>query len=276
MSVRPIPAPSVLHSAYRSLRAAGRLVLAALWTLVLVALWAPRHAWTRRRPHHNRSWRGAIVTWWARGLTRLLRLRVTARGTPPERPFILVVNHLSYLDVIVLQTHLKAVFVSKAEVSRWPAVGWLARTFGTLFIDRRMKRDVLRVQALVEEALAEGDGVIVFPEGTTSPGERVLPFRAALLDAPARTGRSVAYAALSYATPPGEPPAHLAVCWWGGMDFVPHLWQLLRLPRLQATVVFGDDTVHAEDRRELARHLEARVAARFTPVVEPSADDGRG
>jgi lyso-ornithine lipid O-acyltransferase len=123
------------------------------------------------------------------------------------------------------------------------------------------------VNALIAQTLAAQSSVVLFPEGTSSLGARVLPFKAALLEAAAQAKQPVAYAALSYRTPVGQPPAHLVVCWWGEMTFLDHLYRLLQVPKFEALVVFGEQTLQATDRKTLAAQLWQAVSEQFIPVV---------
>ncbi len=137
----------------------------------------------------------------------------------------------------------------------------------TIFVDRNAPRDTIRVMARLEAALAAGDGVVLFAEATSSAGSDVLPFRPALLEWAARHEHPVYHASLSYRTPEGSAPAHLAVCWWGDMTFGSHLVSLAALPRIHATVVFGEEPIQESDRRRLAEQLHQAVRERFVPVV---------
>ncbi len=159
-------------------------------------------------------------------------------------------------------------FVAKREVRSWPVVGLLAASVGTIFIDRTLKRDAVRVLDALAGAIADGDGVVVFAEATSSPGEAVLPFRPALLEWAARTGHPVHHASLGYRTPAPSVPAHLSVCWWGDMTFGRHLVALCRLPGIEATLRFGEAPIAERNRKQLADRLHQAVSARFTPVVQ--------
>lgn len=111
--------------------------------------------------------------------------------------------------------------------------------------------------------------MVIFPEGTSSPGATVAAFRSPLLALPARRGMPVHAATLSYRTPEGEPPAHLAVCWWGEGELLPHLAGLFRLSRIDAALDRAAAPVVAADRKILAARLRAEVSERFRPAVDP-------
>ena len=196
-------------------------------------------------------------------------MRVEVSGEPPRAPFCLVSNHLSYVDIVLLGSRLGCVFVAKGEVSDWPVIGFLARAAGTIFVNRRSKRDALRVLEIIERRIGLGDGVVIFAEGTSSRGDTVLPLKPALLEWAARTGLPVGYASLSYRTPAGVPSADLAVCWWGDMTFGPHLLDLCRLPEFHATLTFGREPIRDRDRKQLAARLHRAVREQFIPVVTP-------
>jgi len=211
--------------------------------------------------------RGRVVRLWARATLRVLGARVEVRGTGPEAPFLLVANHLGYLDVLVLASQLDCVFVARDDVAAWPLVGRLCRAAGTLFVSRERKSDAPRAAARIESVLREGRGVVLFPEGTSSEGAAVLPFKSALLAAAYRAGVPVACAALTYATPRGEAPARVSICWWGDMKFVRHFIDLLRLPRFTARLSFGAERIFDADRKVLAERLWHSVSRQFEPVT---------
>jgi 1-acyl-sn-glycerol-3-phosphate acyltransferase len=193
-------------------------------------------------------------------------MRPEIRGIPPEAPFFLVTNHLGYMDVILLASCTPSVFVSKAEVAGWPVLGRFCRSVDTIFLDREFKRDLPRVVEEIDEVLRGERGIVVFPEGTSTRGETVLPFRPSLLEVPVRAGLSVSWAALSYRTPPGERPADRSVCWWGGAGFVGHFLGLLGLPWFAATVAFGEEPVVESDRKRLADRLRRSVRNRLRTI----------
>lgn len=204
---------------------------------------------------------------WARSMAWVLGMRLVVEGSAPRPPFLLAANHLSYLDIIALWTRAEGDFLAKSEIAGWPLFGWLTRSAGTLFVDRTRAADLPRVIALVQGVLARRRGVIFFPEGTSSEGAGVLPFRPSLFEAAIATGHPVHCASITYATPSGAPPAREAVCWWGDMDFLGHLYRLMMLPGFEARVVFEPEPARGQSRKELARHAQALVARHFVPVT---------
>lgn len=212
--------------------------------------------------------RNGIIGGWARLACGIMGLRIEARGEPPKPPFFLVSNHLSYIDVIVYATRLDCVFIAKSEVGEWPGIGRVARNVGTIFLERRNFQALPRVIGLIDQNLDDEGGVVLFAEGTSTRGEKVLPFSPALLEPAARSGYPVSYASISYRTPPGETPAELSVCWWGEMTLLPHLKELLKLSRFDAVIVFGSDAIQSNDRKVLAKSLWQAVSDQFIPVAE--------
>jgi 1-acyl-sn-glycerol-3-phosphate acyltransferase len=212
------------------------------------------------------AWTQGVFSAWARTVLRILGLRLRVRGTPPVPPFMLVSNHLSYIDVLVLAAIARPVFIARSDVSRWPLVGRLAASVATIFVDRGLKRDLPRVAAAIEDRLGRGLGVVLFAEGTSTDGADVLPFKPSLLAPASRTGRPTHYASLSYEASDDAPPARLSVCWWGDMEFWPHLLGLLRIRRIDACVTFGHEPIASTDRRILAEELWQAVRRQYRPL----------
>lgn len=210
--------------------------------------------------------RARLFRLWSRAVLRVLGVKVRVIGSPPRASAAIVANHLSYLDVPLLGSLVDATFVAKADVSGWPALGRLARALGTVFIDRTRKRDLLRVLPRLRSLLAVGGSVVFFPEATSSPGREVLRFRSPLFDAPVRAGRPVVVATLHYETGAGDPPASTAVCWWGDMEFAPHLLALMRLRGITATVELSPETLWDDDRKRLAQRAYDATCKRFRAV----------
>jgi 1-acyl-sn-glycerol-3-phosphate acyltransferase len=247
-----------------ALRLSGVVALLGAIALALVLVGSLRHLGRRARAAAQ-SLRRHTLQRGARALLAILGVRVRCIGTPPGGRSVLVSNHLSYLDVAVLASVAPSVFVAKSEVRVWPLLGPIVRAFGTVFLDRERKVDLPLALAAIEEALRQGEGVVLFPEGTTSDGSNVAPFRSSLLALPARRGLPVHAAALHYATPAGEPPAAESVCWWGDGELLPHLTRLAGLTRIEATLRFAPEPIADPDRKRLAARLEEEVRALSGP-----------
>lgn len=218
-------------------------------------------------------WRNKILTFWGLSTARILSIKIDVRGKPPEPPFFMVTNHLSYIDIIVLLATLKTTFVAKAEVSDWPVLGRIARSIGIIFIDRTRKRDVSRVNEEITQCLNKWYGVTLFAEGTTSAGQNVLPFKASLLESPANADIGVSYCAIRYNTGLGQPPAYKSVNWWRDVSMFEHLLNLTKLSFIQATITFGDQKIHLSDRKILADKLHYHVNQLFDPMCHSKDDN---
>lgn len=257
---------NVARSAASRARGAVRALLLVAWFCVAAIAVPLIELAARATRDHGARIRLALFHHWSRGAARIIGLRIERTGTPPDGPFFLVANHLSYLDVVVLGASLRATFVAKADVAGWPLIGWLCGSVGTVFIDRTRRRDLLRVLPILQQRLRAGGGVVVFPEGTTGDGSSVLPFRAPLFAAAVRTGLPAHVATLTYETPAGAPHPSEVVCWWGDMTFLPHLLRLLQLEHSRARVAFARHPMPDTERKRLARATQAEIARRFVPV----------
>lgn len=237
------------------LRATGLiLVTAALWIFWLAG------AVPARLARRSGAWAARILNRWARASARVIGMRMQVAGEPGSEPCLLVANHLSYVDVILLAAQRPCVFVAKSEVAGWPVLGVLARSMGTLFVERGRKRALPPLAQAIRAELAGGRTVVLFPEGTSTSGRGVSPFHPALLEPAIALGLPVHHAAIHYATGPGAPPAELCVCWWGEMTLAGHLAELLRLRSFEARLVFGAAPFRDTDRKALARRLHGAVA----------------
>jgi 1-acyl-sn-glycerol-3-phosphate acyltransferase len=231
----------------RALWLAGELSLAALGFVALVGARSSLHLTLRRARWAQRS---------ARRLLKVFGVNLTVRGAVP-REGLLVANHLSYLDILVIGSLTPSVFVAKREVRGWPVFGWLAHQAGTLFIERTKRSDVARVNAQVARLLEAGVLLVIFPEGTSSDGREVLPFKSSLLEPVVGQGHPLAAGYLGYTLEEGE--AGREVCYWGDMTLGPHLLKLLTKRRVRASIAFSQVEASPECRKELARLLHAEV-----------------
>lgn len=197
---------------------------------------------------------------------RLLGVRRIVHGAPTAGGTLFVANHVSWSDIPLLGSVLGGVFVAKAEVSDWPVVGALARSHGIVFVERRRARDAHGQAAEIAAWLDRSEGVILFPEGTTSDGEALLPFKTSLFAAAGEADMIVQPVSLAYTRLGGQPVSaeqRKAIAWIGDDPIGEHAMGLLALPRLTAELIFHPPVRRSDfpDRKSLARHCEEVIAA---------------
>ncbi|MFN0141054.1 MAG: lysophospholipid acyltransferase family protein [Pyrinomonadaceae bacterium] len=248
----------------RTLIASLRLAKFVVATLGLYSFWFVARIFVRNKIR----WRQTIFAAWAKSFVSISKMKIEVVGAPPDPPFFLVTNHLSYTDIAAICSVAECVFVAKAEVENWFLAGRICRDMGTVFIDRKNRRDIPRAGELIIERLDAGEGVTVFPEGTSTDGREVLPFNSSFLEFAARRASPVSYAAITYTTPDGEPPASTTVCWGENIGFFDHLWRLLHLRSYTAIITFGESPVTNSDRKLLAAELHHRVGEKFVQAVK--------
>jgi 1-acyl-sn-glycerol-3-phosphate acyltransferase len=181
---------------------------------------------------------------------------MTSEGVPPAKG-LLVSNHLSYLDILVIVSLVPAVFVSKSEVKRWPIFGWCARLAGTLFVVRARRSDVTRMNTEIERTLGGGNVLVLFPEGTSWNSRELLPFKSSLLEPIVGSKHPLTVAHIGYALADGDVAND--ICYWGDMTFFPHLLNLMTKKQIKTHVRFAPVQTPATDRKALALQLHAEV-----------------
>lgn len=241
----------------RRLRGAWRLLRAVLHGLHGVAIVLLRF------PSLDRAARRERVRWWAAKMLRVLGIRLVVQGQFKAGAKMLVANHISWLDIMVVHAVCpEARFVSKAEVRHWPLVGRLVDAADTLYIERQRKRDAMRVVHDSAAALRQGDTVAVFPEGTTGTGHDVMPFHANLLQAAIATEAPVQPVVLRYRD--ARSAVSQAPSYVGDTSLLESMWSTVTADKLVAEVIVenAQGTRHA-DRRALAEHLRETIVGRL-------------
>jgi 1-acyl-sn-glycerol-3-phosphate acyltransferase len=203
----------------------------------------------------------------------IIGVRVKTRGCEDgHRPLLIVANHVSWLDIIVLGAAAPLSFIAKSEVAGWPVVGLLARLQRTFFIERQSRHKTGAAANGIGERLKQGDAMLLFAEGTTGDGIHVLPFRSALLGAARaamdETGGAVLVqpVAVRYSRRDGLPigrGAMPAISWAGDLDLAPHLLGILAGGPIDVVVSWGEPSIFERntDRKALTKALEAQVRA---------------
>lgn len=212
-------------------------------------------------PFLSQQRRAPVVGWWARGFLAALGLRLQVQGAWPAQPgrYLLAANHISWLDIFVIHAVKPVRFVSKSEVRSWPLAGFLASSAGTLFVDRKRKRDTLDIGHRMHDALEAGDALGIFPEGTTSDGTVLLPFYSSLLQPAVRGDAAVVPAALRYRRADGSPNTDLAFI--GDQSFLTSVRITLCQAPTEVDVRIGEPLAAGQlHRRDLTRQVEKAVA----------------
>lgn len=219
---------------------------------------------------------GCILSWWLvrlsgrvtlvqraqwlhRACARVLRafgIKVEVQGAPP-RSGLVVANHLSYLDIMIFGAVMPCFFVAKAEVAAWPYFGKAARTGASIFIDRRSRASTIEVADRIAERLNLPMPVLLFPEGTSTDGSKVLRFHSSLFEPAVRISSPITAAAVRYVFHDGSRERDL--CWYDEALFLPHLWKTLGVSGFSAKVRFGEPQMYL-DRRSAADATHDEVA----------------
>jgi 1-acyl-sn-glycerol-3-phosphate acyltransferase len=236
------------------LRVSGRLLALVGWMLLFLLDYVGRVVLRPRIPRAQARARWLQAC--CRRTLRVLEVTVATRGSVPDRGLI-ASNHLGYLDVVVLSSITPVVFVAKRDVRHWPVFGWFAWLANTLFVDRTRRGDVARLNRELAEVLGHGVPVVLFAEGTSSDGQRVLPFKSALLEPALQSSHPLWAALVRYEVADGL--VGRDVCYWGDMTLVPHLINLVSKRRVQAIVSFAAIDRRPTHRKDLARRLHTEV-----------------
>jgi len=240
---------------------AGRIAVHILAAFPLAILFLPL---TRQR---HSSFQQRLIAWWLADLCRIMHVNIRLHGEPSRQPALLVANHISWLDIPLLASAWQGRFLSKADVADWPVIGWLLRRTGTLLIKRGARFAAEQAIDDIAQTLQEQESVCLFPEGTTTRGDRVLRFHPRLFQAACRTASRVQPVMLSY-------PSATSAPFVGDDEFVAHLWQLLGEPEIEAELIFlpSLDTA-GQQPDDLAASAHAMVAWALHPQLIVRPDD---
>lgn len=241
-------------SARHPLRVTGRL----LWLggeLLLAAIGYARYCAFQSRDLMPLS-RARWLQKSSRRVLKVFHVETQSVGSVPVSG-LLVCNHLSYLDILVLAALAPCLFVAKSEVRPWPVFGWFAQLAGTIFVNRSKPSQAAQSADEIAVALRNGALVVLFPEGTSSGGETVLPFKSSLLEPATQHTHALTAGLIAYELADGDVSEE--VCYWKDMTLVPHLINLLSKRAIRASVGFTELRQGSSNRKELARQFHSEV-----------------
>jgi 1-acyl-sn-glycerol-3-phosphate acyltransferase len=193
----------------------------------------------------------------ARSILKVLDIRSQVEGQPPACGLV-VSNHLSYLDIIIISATMPCFFVAKMEIVGWPFFGRAARSGGTIFLDRSSLASATTVAEQITERLELPVPVLLFPEGTSTDGAQVLRFHSRLIEPAITAGAPITAAAIRYVIEGGVEEREL--CWYGDEEFITHLWKVLGVKGFAAQLHFGEPRIYS-DRRVAADETHAEIMA---------------
>lgn len=198
------------------------------------------HSFVLKNPQHALS---ILTTIWAKVMVWIITIKIIVKGdrtVDTDDPYLIISNHQSYLDIIIIASKISTLFVAKKDVQSWPILGWLASLGGTLYIDRKAFRGAKDSIRNIEKALENTICVTVFPEGTSSNGETIFPFRPALFNAALTTQSIILPITLNYEVIDNLPVCKSNrdfVCWYGNMTFSNHFWKVLRVDSIKVSML---------------------------------------
>jgi lyso-ornithine lipid O-acyltransferase len=251
------------------IRLTARLAPILLLILIITLLMALAQALalTAKSPLHR-----TLPVVWHRIICRLMRIRVTTHGTPATgRPLLIVANHVSWSDISVLGTVMPVSFVAKSEMKDWPVFGWLAKLQRSVFVNRNVRHETgLQVREIADRLSKDDDVIVLFAEGTTSDGTRLLPFKSSLIgaaklamgEAGSAIVQPVAIAYTRYGGLPMGFSRRINNAWIGDLELLPHLKLILSGRPLDVDILFGKPIVlfNSVDRRAVTQACEASVS----------------
>ena len=248
----------MLSACWRGLRVIGHIFYGLLMVMTY--------------PTRKRAAQRQLMQSWARRLLAILRVKLETRGDLPamQQGRLLVANHISWLDAMIIAAATPAFFVAKSEVGGWPLIGWLCRRVDTLFIRRHSRRDAMNVKEHIAALLLRSEFVAIFPEGTTTNGRQVGHFHSSLLQGALDVNAIIQPVAVRYHDDKGNFSEDAAYI--DDMTFVQSIWRILRSRSLQATLIYLPVMAcNGQDRRTLASEAHGAICAALATISADAA-----
>lgn len=247
----------------KSFIAISKIILILLWTAPLLLIQMPIFLL------HKGALSYTIPRLWHKGVCAIIGLKTEIRGTPVHnRQVIYVSNHLSYLDIPAIGAHLKASFIAKEDIAGWPVIGFLARAQQTAFISRSSAK-AKKVANALDVMVKAGKSLILFPEGTSSIGTSVLPFKSSLFslaqpkDMPPIAIQPFIIDLIDVNGKPLTPASRDLYAWYADMEFAPHIWLFLQTSGATVRLTFLDVITPSpeQDRKDLCKSVELQISS---------------
>lgn len=245
-----------------------------LWIPVIVGYLLTCSVWKIfvRDPIKQRRLYAKTVTWFCDKVVWYTNADVVVKNMPAkDQPFLLVGNHLGMMDVLILASVRSCLFITSVEMKNTPLLGTLCEMGGCLFVERRSRGNINNEIGSIREALKQGHTVVLYPEGTSTNGERMLPFKKTMMTAAAGTGVSILPMVINYTHVNSEPMSwkwRNHVFWYGDQSFVPAIWRMMTLKYFRVEIEFLNPIVcdSEEKRREIAAMAQEQIENKFVKI----------
>jgi 1-acyl-sn-glycerol-3-phosphate acyltransferase len=254
-----------------TIRAAVKILL---WLPIIVGYFLTCTFWKIiiRDPVRQRQLFAQTVSWFCKRVVWFVNAEVVVKNMPPlTQPSLLVSNHTGFFDIIILASVRPCLFITSVEMKNTPVLGALCEVGGCLFVERRSRTSIGREIEKIREGLRQGLNIVLYPEGTSTNGERVLPFKKSLMTAAAGTGVPILPVVTNYTHVDGEPMSSKwrdSVFWYGDQVFFPALWRMMKLKSLRAEMEFLQPIIchNEEERGHIAETAHREIASRFVQI----------
>lgn len=246
-----------------SFKAGFRVFLIALWTIFIVIFQSIFLYFCKGSAAY------ILPRLWHKGMCAIVGLKVEVRGTPVHnKQLVYIANHISYLDIPAVGSVVKASFIGKDDIAGWPIVGHLAKAQQTAFISRNAK-NAKKVANALDVMVAEGKSLILFPEGTSTTGETMLPFKSSLFaicqpkNMPPIAIQPFIIELIDVEGKPITPASRDYYAWYGDMEFAPHIWIFMQTKGATVRLTFLDviTPTEGQDRKELCKMVEQQISS---------------
>ncbi|NOU24634.1 MAG: 1-acyl-sn-glycerol-3-phosphate acyltransferase [Methylotenera sp.] len=217
-------------------------------------------------PIASKSLKNKLIKWWCRRLLAIFNLRITSHGHIPHPTMsgaMVVANHISWVDIHALNSIVPLRFIAKSEISKWPVFGYLAKKSNVLFIDRDKRQLATRIVTMTSKSLLEGDNLCIFPEGTTTDGTNILPFKSSIIQAAIQANASIHPVAIRYPSLDGS--NNISMAYAGETTMIESIQQILlqKNPAVElhflTPIITAGRSENAKGRRELTLSIQASI-----------------